>query len=105
MNKCRLPLKVLVLDVLKPHKPSIVEFGAAMCDEKSIESVNITVYAVDEKTESIKMILEGNALDFDRIEELIEKTGAVVHSVDKVILGRISATDQVALKSTTKFSA
>ena len=104
MAKARLPLKVLVLDVLKPHQPSIVKLGSSMCEEESLDSVNITVYAVDEKTESVKMILEGENLNFEKIMEVIEKNGAAVHSMDKVILGRLPAIDQVAVKSKLKFS-
>jgi hypothetical protein len=82
------PVRILVLDILKPHKPNILEFGKAICKANSIESANLSVYAVDEKTESVKMILEGKNLNFDRVKELIESYGAVVHSMDKVILGK-----------------
>jgi len=88
MSKRVVPVKILVLDVLKPHKPSILELGRKICEEKSIENANISVYAVDEKTESIKIVLEGGDIKFDRIAELIESYGAVIHSMDKVVLGK-----------------
>lgn len=83
-----IPVKILVLDVLKPHKPNILEFGRIICSEKSIEDANISVYAVDEKTESLKMVLEGKDLNYERIKELIEDCGAVIHSMDRVVFGR-----------------
>lgn len=83
-----IPVKILVLDVLKPHKPNILEFGKTICNEKSVEDANISVYAVDERTESLKVILEGKDIDFNRVKELIEEHGAVVHSMDKVVLGK-----------------
>ncbi|MEA3255120.1 MAG: DUF211 domain-containing protein [Candidatus Altiarchaeota archaeon] len=85
-----IPVKILVLDVLKPHRPDILEFGRIICAEKSVEDANISVYAVDEKTESLKVVLEGNNIDFSRVKELIEEHGAVVHSMDKVVLGKKS---------------
>ncbi len=88
MSKREVPVKILVLDVLKPHKPNILEFGRRICDEKSVENANISVYAVDEKTESVKMVLEGGNINFDRIAELIENYGGVIHSMDKVVLGK-----------------
>jgi len=84
------PVRIVVLDVLKPHKPNILEFGKAICAEKSIDGVNISVYAVDEKTESLKMILEGGDIDFEKVKMLLENHGAVIHSMDKVVLGKRS---------------
>ena len=92
-GKKMIPAKILVLDVLKPHKPNILEFGRTVCTEKSIEAANITVYAVDEKTESLKLILEGRDLDFEKIKALLENNGAVIHSMDKVVLSRKPAQD------------
>ncbi|RLI92503.1 MAG: hypothetical protein DRO89_01960 [Candidatus Altiarchaeales archaeon] len=87
-SRREIPVKILVLDVLKPHKPNILELGKGICEEKSVENANISVYAVDEKTESIKIVLEGEDIKFDRVAELIESYGAVIHSMDKVVLGK-----------------
>jgi hypothetical protein len=81
------PLRVVELDVLKPHKPTILELGKAICEHKSVNNVNIDVYAIDEKTESIRIILDGRNVDYESIESIIENHGAVVHSIDKVVLG------------------
>jgi len=82
------PVKRVTIDVLKPHKPDIVAFGKAVCAEKSVIGLNISVYAVDEKTESLKIILEGPNIDFDRVREVISHFGAVIHSIDSVIIGK-----------------
>ncbi len=81
-------IKLLVLDALKPHKPNIVELGTALAEANGIENVDISVYAVDEKTESVKIVLEGDSLDFETIRKNIEDFGAVIHSVDKVAVGK-----------------
>lgn len=82
------PTKRVTLDVLKPHKPDIVAFGKAVCADKSIRGLSISVYAVDEKTESIKMILEGPDIDFERVKEIIHNLGAVIHSIDFIVVGK-----------------
>ena len=82
------PIKLLVLDVLKPHKPNIVEFGKTLSESNGIENIDISVYAVDEKTEDVKVVLEGVSLDFDKIRQTIEDTGAAVHSIDKICIGK-----------------
>ena len=81
-------VKNIVLDVLKPHKPNILEFGRVICSEKTVEDAEISVYAVDEKTESIKIVLTGKTLDFEKVRKLIENQGGVIHSMDKVLLSR-----------------
>lgn len=102
-GKKMIPVKILVLDVLKPHKPNILEFGKTVCTEKSIESANITVYAVDEKTESLKMVLEGKDIDFEKVKTLLENNGAVIHSMDKVVLSRKQMTDYSTVAEAGKF--
>jgi hypothetical protein len=87
-NNTNKAIKILVLDVLKPHHPNIVEFGKELAKANGIENVDISVYSVDEKTEDVKVVLEGGKLDFDLIRKVIEDAGAVVHSVDKICLGK-----------------
>lgn len=82
------PIKRVTIDVLKPHKPDIVAFGKAVCADKSVRGLSISVYAVDEKTESIKVILEGPDIDFEKVKEIIHNLGAVVHSIDSVVVGK-----------------
>lgn len=81
-------IKLLVLDILKPHKPNIVEFGKELKKANGIENLDISVYAVDEKTETVKVVIEGSCLDFEVIKKTVEDFGAVVHSVDKVAVGK-----------------
>jgi len=41
---------------------------------------------IDEKTESLKVTVNGSDIDFDALKERMVKHGAVVHSVDQVIV-------------------
>ena len=79
-------IKLLVLDVLKPHDPSITKLGEFLVRQKDIKKVDIQVYGVDKKTEDVKITIEGTDLNYLRIKDLIEKQGAAVHSVDRVII-------------------
>lgn len=78
----------LKLDVLKPHIPNIVEFGQILSTVDNVMNVDINVEAVDEKTETVKILLEGKSLHFEEIKKSIEEFGAVVHSVDRVSIGK-----------------
>jgi uncharacterized protein len=102
-KQSKVPVKILVLDVLKPHKPNILDFGKRICAEKSIEAATISVYAVDEKTESLKIVLEGQNIDFDKIKDILEDQGGVIHSMDKVVLGRKTAGEPVNIPEIGKY--
>ena len=81
------PLRVVVLDVLKPHEPNIVDFGKNILEDDSVETLNISVSEVDKETESVKLVLSGKNIDFERVREKIESMGAAIHSIDKAVLG------------------
>jgi uncharacterized protein len=102
-KQARVPVKILVLDVLKPHKPNILDFGKKICTEKTIEAATISVYAVDEKTESLKIVLEGRDIDFDKIRDILEDQGGVIHSMDKVVLGRKTSSEASAISEIGKY--
>lgn len=77
-------VKQLVLDVLKPHMPSCLEFASALAQQGSGYQVKITVSEVDEKTETLVVIIEGDNIDFDAINETITSLGGSLHSIDAV---------------------
>lgn len=74
----------LVLDVLKPHQPNALEFAHAIAALGESYRVDIRVAEVDEHTETLQVFIEGEGLDFDRINEAITETGASLHSIDEV---------------------
>ena len=75
-----------MLDVLKPHQPSLPEFADYVGKLKELTRVDVTLIEMDERTDSLKVIVEGNGIDFDVLKEHISKMGAVIHSVDQVIV-------------------
>jgi hypothetical protein len=81
-------IRRLVLDVLKPHHPSIVELARRLSVLEGVHGVNCTLEEVDQETESIKITIEGNAIDYETLEQAISESGAVIHSVDSVSAGK-----------------
>jgi hypothetical protein len=79
-------IKHLVLDVLKPHSPPLPEFATFLTELDGIEKVDITLVEMDEKTESLKVVLSGTAIEYEALKEHVGKQGAVIHSVDQVIV-------------------
>ena len=76
----------LVLDVLKPHQPNVLEFARAIAALGSGYRVEIRVVEVDEQTETLQVFIEGEALGFEAIDEAIGENGASLHSIDEVLV-------------------
>lgn len=77
-----------MLDVLKPHKPSIVNVAMKLSKAEGVSGVNCILSEVDQETENIKVIVEGPNIDFEEVSGILEEMGAVIHSVDGVVAGK-----------------
>ena len=77
-------VKRLVLDVLKPHQPNALEFSQAIASIAGKSRVHVTVLEVDEHTETLKVVIEGEAIDFEAIQSSIDEMGGSLHSIDEV---------------------
>ncbi|HID96583.1 MAG TPA: hypothetical protein EYP57_00060 [Thermodesulfobacteriaceae bacterium] len=85
----RAAVRRIVLDVLKPHEPSILAFAQKLSSLNDVDGVDITVYEMDAKVENIKITIQGKRLIFEKIVEQIENLGGAIHSIDKVSTGRV----------------
>jgi hypothetical protein len=77
-------LKRIVLDVLKPHQPNVLDFARVIADQERGCRVKVTVTAVDEKTESTLIVIEGDDIPYAAIVDSIAHLGGSVHSIDEV---------------------
>jgi uncharacterized protein len=80
-------IKRIVLDVLKPHNPSILEIADRISNLEGVSGVNISLEETDAKTQSVKITIEGTDIDYDHVQEKIGSCGAEVHSIDGVSAG------------------
>ena len=78
----------LILDVLKPHKPNIIELSQRLTSLDGISGVNCMVEEVDQETENIKVTIEGADIDYEEVLRTIESMGGAVHSIDSVSVGK-----------------
>ena len=81
-------IRRLVLDVLKPHKPSVVELSEALSHLQGVEGVNVIIYEIDQQVENVKIIIAGISISFEDIKSKLEELGATIHSVDEVAAGK-----------------
>ncbi|MEA2046353.1 MAG: DUF211 domain-containing protein [Euryarchaeota archaeon] len=81
-------IRRLVLDVLKPHVPTILELAKTLGRLDGIVGVNLSLSEVDQQTETVKITIQGDDIDYVAVESVIQDFGGVVHSIDEVAAGK-----------------
>ena len=81
-------IRRLVLDVLKPHKPNVVELSEALSHLEGVEGVNIIINEIDQQVENAKVIVVGISISFEDIKNKLQEMGATIHSIDEVAAGK-----------------
>jgi len=85
-------IKRVVLDVLKPHEPNVLELANAIAELGDDYWVRLTVIELDKNTETLQLEVTGNDLDFPLIESRLKEMGASLHSIDEVDAQNVSVT-------------
>ena len=83
-------IRRIVLDVLKPHDPSIIEVSQRLGALPGVDGINISIYEVDRKVENAKITVAGSDLGYSAILEVIEDAGGAVHSIDEAVAGKVA---------------
>jgi hypothetical protein len=83
----------LVLDVLKPLDPTIIELAQQLSGLSGVEAVNISIYEIDRRVENAKITIEGNNILYESVVETIQQNGGTVHSIDEVVAGKMIIED------------
>ncbi len=94
----------IVLDVLKPHDPSIIEVSQLLAGLPGVDGVNINIYEVDRKVENAKITVMGPDVDWLKVLAVIEDTGGTVHSIDEAVAGKVILENVPTLQENTVVS-
>ncbi|RLI34455.1 hypothetical protein DRO55_06505 [Candidatus Bathyarchaeota archaeon] len=78
----------VVLDVLKLRDPPLPELAMRLSSIPNIDGVNISLVEIDQNTESVKIAIEGSNINIEKIQKLMKDYGAVIHSIDEVVVGK-----------------
>jgi len=89
-------VKKLVLDILKPHQPNALEFASTLAEQGGDIQVTLNVVEVDEKTESVIVQIEGDAINFECLTNQVKELGGSVHSIDEVQVVKSENSGQAA---------
>ena len=74
----------LVLDILKPHHPTILDFAKGIAAVNDEWKVTINLVEMDDQTQTLEAIIEGSDIDLEQLTEAINEMGGSLHSVDSV---------------------
>jgi uncharacterized protein len=96
-------IRRIVLDVLKPHEPNIIELSQRLASLEGVDGVNISIYEVDRKVENAKITVEGEYLSYDAILLIVEDAGGTVHSIDEAVAGKVVIDDSPTPQETANF--
>jgi hypothetical protein len=80
-------IRRLVLDILKPHEPSITEFAQKLETVEGVEGVNVTLIEIDMEVQNLKATLEGENIDDEQVSTVVEELGGSIHSTDEIVCG------------------
>ncbi len=79
----------VVLDVDKSlNRPTLIELAEAIEEVPGVEALNISVTEMDMETMGTNITIEGTNIDFEKLIDTVERTGAAIHSVDEIAVGR-----------------
>lgn len=83
------PIRRLVLDVLTPHDPPLVELARSAAAVDGVDGVNLQLVEIDREVQNVKLTVEGATVDYDGVTDVVDRHGGSVHSVDEVVCGEV----------------
>lgn len=83
-----MPIRRLSLDVDKVvDRPELITLARALETTPGVDAVNVTVTEIDIETVGTQVTVEGDEIDAEALFATIERVGAVLHSIDEVVVG------------------
>ncbi|WP_458189200.1 DUF211 domain-containing protein [Haladaptatus sp. NG-WS-4] len=80
-------LRRIVVDILKPHEPTILELARRIAESDGVEGVDVTLLETDKEVENVKLTIEGDGIEYDDICDVVDELGGSIHSIDNVAYG------------------
>ena len=65
----------------------MLSIAQVITETDGVDGVNAVLLEMDEEVRNVKFTIEGEDIDYDTVVEVIEDTGASIHSVDQVACG------------------
>jgi hypothetical protein len=66
----------------------MLDLATGIAKVSGVTGVNLSLYEVDQQTETVKATIQGENIDYEGVEDVIRNFGAAVHSIDEVVVGK-----------------
>ncbi len=80
-------IRRMVIDVLIPHEPDLFVYAEKISEIDHTGGLTIRVVEMDDRTKTVEMTIEGEALSLEAIKGVIDELGGSIHSIDEVSAG------------------
>ncbi len=80
-----LKIKEITLEILKPSDLQLIELMKALEKVNGIDKLEFTLTDFERSTETLKVSVYGNSLDFDKVSEVVSHSGGVIQTVQHVV--------------------
>jgi hypothetical protein len=91
LNRMKTQIRRLVVDSLKPRETSTLELSKSLCEVDGVSEVDLVVTEVDSRTETIRVTIRGQHINYDGVMKVMNDHGATIRSVDEINVGRAPA--------------
>jgi hypothetical protein len=81
-------IKQVLLDALKPRDLSLVDLAKAVGSSDGVEEVDIVVSEVDSRTETIKITVKGQRINYDALAKIMDHQGVSIRGIDDIRVAR-----------------
>ena len=81
-------VKRLVLDSQKPLETPKLDLTLALCSINGIEGVILSVMEVDLNTETIRLLITGQDIRYERVQDVLSNFRSAVRSIDEIEVRR-----------------
>lgn len=85
-DSSKIAIRKVILDALKPRDLDLRELSSRICSLDGVNEVEIEVREVDAKTETIKIIVKGENICYDEVQEELSELGVAVRSLDGIVV-------------------
>lgn len=82
-------IKRVLLDVLKPREVSLVDLSKAAVSIDGVDEVDLIVSEVDSKTETVKITLRGQHVNYDLVSKVMDRYGVSIRGIDEISVAHV----------------
>jgi hypothetical protein len=81
-------IRRVLIEALKPRESSLVELSKAICTVNGVDECEFVVTDVDAKTETIKLTVKGNDIEYDGMSKVMQEQGISIKGIDEISVSK-----------------